>query len=132
MTFKRGYNKQRLMANHTGYDDGLPPYLVGHILWRVFNAEKFLQDNGLCHVNLQGAANVILDSNNSTVVPSVTLVDLSGLEDYSVTREKEIQEQVMGLAKNLTAGNTRVLDGFSRLKDNKRKKFEAEGEDSLD
>ena len=91
------------------------PALIFHIFAEVTRAQAQLKEHGLCHIDLKAGGNVMLVQNSGSHLPSVVLVDHSGIKPYN---QAKVLEHMVGLLKTMTKGDRGVPQkwqlGFKR------------------
>jgi hypothetical protein len=65
------------------YPEGLPPYLVSHVLDQVHWHCRFLREHNLQHTDLELDGSVLLDRDPTRRLPFVSLVYFEGLKDLA-------------------------------------------------
>jgi hypothetical protein len=114
VTHISGCNVQSLLV--TGYEDGLPPYLVFHILKQVYQHSIHLKQEDLYHSDLAAGGNVMLYRRSFDKLPFVTLVDFEGVQDISMYLIRKMHP-ILKPAGSMTREKSPVSRGYQVRKD---------------
>jgi serine/threonine protein kinase len=104
MNYVQGFSVEQLLRGKYK-DDGMPPTLIFHIIIEIVRAQQHLQKHDKCHIDLKEGGNVMLSANDDSPWPSVTLVDVGGIQKW---QDKKVMEHLVSLARKMM-GNMNLV-----------------------